>query len=354
MIDSVFNTGGLRPPWKWTWGLVGVLLCALVLPASVQGQSAVESLMAEGRAAGADVERMRVVVSRAENAGLSSQQAATLLQPAVSLAKRDLPATPLLNKTLEGLAKQVPPARMTPVLQELRTHTEEAGTLISSWTKKKKTKALLDTEDNSLPRAERDQLIVSVAEARQQNVPVPNIETFLNKLPDAVGSRSVSANEVAVAVSVMPDLPAAASPPATSRALLTAALNADYDPESLRQLPGALERAQQVSDRPTVSIAKSATRAIQKGIPAPKMLRSLFQGTVPGTPPAVQNAPSSPPGQRNPPGRDGRPAPGSSPGSLPSDGGGQGPPPSGDQPSGDQPSGDQPGGDQPSGPPSNN
>lgn len=348
MIDSVLNIATLRLLRGGLGALTGVLLCVLVLPTSVQGQSPVQSLIADGEAAGADAARMRTVASRAERAGLSPQQTATLLKPAVSLAKRDLPSTPLLNKTLEGLAKQVPSQRMTPVLQQLQTHTQEAGALISTWTQKSDARTLLGTNDGSLPDAARNQLIVNIAEARQQNVPMAEIETFLNELPGAVRARSVSANEVAAAVSVMPDLPTAASDPGTSRALLTAALNAGYDSESLRQMPVALERAQRTSARPAPSIAKSTAQAITKGSPAPKVLRTLFQGTVPNAPPASQNAAaSSPPGQSNPPGEDGHPTSVDPPATQDSP-----PPPNG---SGDAPNGPPShSGEQPTAPPADN
>jgi hypothetical protein len=329
MRHFVTNIETTCPLRVWLRSVAGLLLCALVLPGSVWGQSTVQSLIAEGESAGGDANRMRTVAARAEGAGLSPEQTATLLRPAVSLAKRDLPTTPLLNKTLEGLAKQVPAQRMTPVLQQIQTHTEKAGALISTWTQKQDTKVLLGTTDRSLSRADRDQLIVNIAEAQQQDVPLDQIETFLNELPRATRSRPVSASDVAVAVSVMPDLPTATSAPGSSRSLLTAALNAGYDPESLRQLPGALKRAQRTNARPPASIAESVTQAIGKGSPAPRVLRSLFQGTVPNTPAAPQNAPSaSPPGQSNPPGKDGRPARSTPPASQenpPSNGAGNAP-----------------------------
>jgi len=342
MIDSATNRQTARPLRAWLGGMAGVLLLALLLPASVHGQSAVESLIAEGRAAGADANRMQTVASRAEGAGLSPQQTAALLKPAVSLAERDLPTTPLLNKTLEGLAKQVPAKRMTPVLQQIQTHTEKAGALVSTWTEKPDTKALLGTTDGSLARTERDQLVVNIAEAQQQNVPLNQIQSFLDALPRAVKSRPVSASDVAVAVSVMPDLPTTPTAPNTSRHLLTAALNAGYGPESLRQLPGALARAQRSNSRPAASIAESVTQAIGKGSPAPAVLRTLFQGTVPDNPSSSRNAPPTrPPGQSNPPGRDGRPGGADRPASQnnpPPDGGER--PPTGSPPSnGGQPNG---------------
>jgi hypothetical protein len=169
---------------------------------------------------------------------------------------------------------------------------EKAGTLISTWTQKQETKALLGTTDQSLPRADRDRLIVNIAETQQQGVPLDQIATFLNELSRAVKNRSVSASDVAVSVSVMPDLATTTSSPGTSRDVLAAALNAGYDPESLRQIPGALERAHRTNARPAASIAKNATEAIAKGTPASTMLRTLFQGTNPNAAPASQNASS--------------------------------------------------------------
>jgi hypothetical protein len=355
MRYSATNMLTARPLWG-LGGLVGWLLVALALPASVQGQS-LESLIEEGRAAGADVDRMRTVASRAEQSGLSSQQTAALLTPAVSLAERDLPTTPLLNKTLEGLAKRVPARRMTPVLQQIETHTQKAGTVVGTWTQKQDTKTLLGTSDRSLPRTDRNQLVANIAEAQQQNVPLDEIETFLNELPRTVTERSVSASDVAVAVSVMPDLPTATSAPGASRDLLTAALNSGYDSESLRQLPGALERAQHTNARPAASIAKSATQAIARGTSASTVLRTLFQGTVPNASPAPQHAaPSSPPGRSNPPGRDSRPTGVDPPPSQnPSPDGGappSGPPSPGGDPPGDSPSPNNPPGQSPEHPPS--
>ena len=75
----------------------------------------------------ADAALMRTVATRAQNAGFGAQATAGLLRPAVDLAEQDLPAAPLMNKALEGLAKQVPAARMGPVLRQLGTHTREAG-----------------------------------------------------------------------------------------------------------------------------------------------------------------------------------------------------------------------------------
>jgi hypothetical protein len=302
-------TGMHRTARRWAGAALGLALLALALPTGARGQPAVQSLIEQGRAAGADAELLRTVVTRARESGYSAQAAADLLRPAVALAKQGLPATPLMNKTLEGLAKQVPPARIGPVLQQLRTHTQKAGALVSTWSSQKSTQALLG-RTGPPPQAEQNRLITTIAEARQQDLPLPAAEQFLSQLPDAVQRRPVSLSKVTTAVGTMPDLPATRENPALARKLLGAALNAGYDAESLRQLPAALEQARRTTQRPTTAIARGAARAITKGTPASTVLRSLFRGSIPGGGPpagAGPGAPSSPPGQGKPPGAGGRP-----------------------------------------------
>ena len=287
--------------------VVALLVLFLVVPARAQEASPVQSLLTDGTQANADPTLLEAVATRAEQAGLSPQQTATLLRPAVALARQDLPSTPLLNKTLEGLAKRVPPQRMTPVLRQLQSHTTEAGALVSSWTQRPDVQSLLASE-GAPSSPSRNRLITNIAEARQQNVPLGHVQQFLESLPGAVQTRPVALSNVAVAVSVLPDLPAAASSGA-ARGLLTTALGAGYDAESLRQLPAALERARRGSSRPPAALARGAAQAIKTGAPASDVLQTLFQGGTPGGDPPgpAPNAPRTPPGQSNPPDETGRP-----------------------------------------------
>jgi len=319
-------------PRTWLGAPLGLVLLTLALPPGAWAQSPVQALLGKGEAAGADVELMRTVADRARQAGLDDATTADLLQPAVTLAERDLPATPLLTKTLEGLAKRVPAGRMTPVLQQLQSHTQEAGTLVSSWLKQPDVQTLAD-ESGSTP-ADRNQLIANIAEARQQDLPRATLENFLTQLPEAVERRPVPLSDVSTAVSTMPDLPGARAHPEAAQQLLSEALDAGYDAESLRQLPTALEQAQRGSDRPASAIAEAATQAIERGTPAASVLRTLSQGGLPGAGPsagAAEGASGPPPGQGKPPGHNGRP-----PGAGPPDAPGDDPPgnPPNDPPSG--------------------
>lgn len=313
-----------------------LVLLLVVLPVRAQEASPVQSLLTDGAQANADPALLEAVATRAEQAGLSPQQTATLLRPAVTLAQQDLPSTPLLNKTLEGLAKRVPPQRMEPVLQQLQSHTTEAGALVSSWTRRPGVQSLL-TSEGEPPPTSRNRLITSIAEARQQNVPLNRVQQFLESLPGAVRTRPVSLSNVAVAVSVLPDLPAAASSGAAQN-LLTTALGAGYDAESLRQLPTALKQAQRGSARPPAALARGTARAIKTGAPASRVLQDLFRGAVPSGPPSgtAPGAPDTPPGQSTPPDEAGRPpdaGPPSDPGETPS------PPPNREGPPDGRPNG---------------
>jgi len=307
---------------SWLGAALLLVVLGVGVPHGATGQPAdVQALFDRGSAAGVNVEQMRTVVERARRAGLSNDATASLLDPVVTLAENDLPAGPLLSKTLEGLAKQVPAARMQPVLQQYRRHTEQAGQLVGRWTQRAEVRQLLgaDTapEDASQASEGRTRLITVITEARQQGVSPTNIESFLSGLSEGVERRPVSMSEVAAAVNVLPDLPGNGASPEASTQLLTAALDAGYSPESLRQLPSALQSARQNSNRPIDALARGTAQAIARGTPATSVLQSLFQGTFPGGgPPAgVGNGPpgqgsGKPPnsgGPDNPPGNGGPP-----------------------------------------------
>ena len=298
------------------WTLPGSWLKVLLLlavfavgggPGAAVGQDAdVQALLDRGREAGADIEQMRTVVERARRAGLDAETTASLLRPAVTLAEQDLPTGPLLSKTLEGMAKQVPPARVQPVLQQYRTHTEQAGQLVTQWAQRSEVRQLLgDAEDASGADGQakaHTRLITTIAEAQQQDLPIKNIEGFLDDLPANVERRPVAPAEVAAAVSVLPDLPGNGASPEPAQQLLTSALDAGYSPESLRQLPSALQRAHQKSKRPVDVLANGAAQAIARGTPAAQVLQSLFQGGLPGGgPPAGTGPPGNTPGTGKPP-----------------------------------------------------
>lgn len=286
--------------------LLFVLSAGTLRPAAGQ-DAGVEALLKRGRkAGGADAEQMQRVAQRARQVGLSEGGAASLLRPAVGLSEQGFPAGPLLSKTLEGLAKRVPPARMRMVLREQRTSVEQAGQLVNQWTQRSDTRALLGTSEatpGETQKKARARLITAGAEAVRQGVSTEDLDAFLSGLSEGIEHRQVSLKGVATAVNVLSDLAGTGTSPKTARQLLTSALNAGYGPESLRQLPPALKSAHQKGKRPVGAVARGAAQAIAKSTPAATVLQSLFQGGRPGGgPPAEAGPPGGTPGTGKPPG----------------------------------------------------
>lgn len=334
MTPPLFAMQIAQDPRSWIGGALVLILLLMGGPRSASGQaSEVQALLKQGRQAGAAAAQMRTVAERARQAGFSPDATASLLRPVVELAKQDLPTAPLLTKTLEGLAKQVPHARMQPVLQQVRTHTERAGQLVSQWTQRAEVRTMLGTSEGTPgrgpPNEMRTQLVTAVTEAQQQDISAETIGAFLNDLPSAVKRRPVPLAEVRTAVNVLPDLPSSKTSPKASRRLLTAALDAGYSPESLRQLPAALQSARRESKRPADALALGAAQAIARGTPATDVLRDLFRGAPPGVgPPPGAGPPGNVPGSGKPPGRGGKP-PGTGPPDNPPGGGPPDNPPGG-------------------------
>lgn len=311
---------------SWIGYALGFALLVLGAPSAVFAQNPdIQDLITRGRQAGLDTKHIQTVVQRARETGLRTDVTANLLRAAVDLAEQDLPATPLLNKTLEGFSKQVPPDRLQPVVQQFRTYTEQAGQLVSQWRKRPEVRSFTGMSENSASKNKaQTRLISAIAEAQLQDLQIQNIDRFLNELPSTVERRPVPLSDVATAVSVLPDLPGSKRSPEATRRLLTAALEAGYNAESLRQLPAALRSARLASQRPANALVRGAAQAIARGTPAADVLRGLFQGSPPGVgPPAgVGNGPPGKgPGPGKPPGQGGKP-PGAGPPENPPGGGG--------------------------------
>lgn len=317
---GVGNDIGFCTAILWVWyrltkqfivGLIGGLTVLLLIgPVSAQPTSSVDELIEQGRQVGVDAELMQQVATRAERQGLDAASTAELLVPSVRLAEQGLPADLVLQKALEGLAKRVPPPRIHPVLQQMASHTEQAGQWIGAWTEQPDVQALMGA-DGPPDAAVRAELARGVAQARMQDVPAPVVQELLDGLPANTTRRPIPPGGVATALQVLPELPMNGTSEAAVR-LLTTALDAGYRSADLRQLPAAMRIAQRQTQRPPGALARGAAQAIANGTPAADVLGQLFDGDVPG---------GGPPGDvgSGPPGNGGGP-----PGNIPP---GQGKPP---------------------------
>lgn len=306
----------LRSAGNWLLAvLLGVVLVAGASRAALGQDGGVDVLLERGHEVGVDADQMRAVATRARQAGLGSEAAASLLRPAVGLAEQNLPAGSVLSKALEGLAKRMPPGRIEPVLLKQRNHTEQAGQVVGRWSQQPEGKRLLGAPEDSpsntqrpddqnrarshtndgAPRTTRNRLITATADALRQGVPARDLEALLNGFSETA-SRPVSAGQVTAAVGVLPDLLGAGASPETAQKLLTSAIGAGYGPEILQKLPRALQSARPSSNRPIDVLANGTARAATRGTPAAKVLEGLFQGGVPGAgpPPGLEVSGATP------------------------------------------------------------
>ncbi|WP_179862231.1 hypothetical protein [Longibacter salinarum] len=326
----------------WMAVLCGAVFCVAGSSSAVAQETLpapVTSVVERGEAAGADGELLRNVAKRAQLNGASPQTVVDLLTPAVELAESGLPASPILNKTLEGLAKRVPASRVRSVVSGLASHIRETGPMIDAWLRQSDVQSRLRDASPS----GRDQLIVSSAHARQQGLKMGDVEKLLAEVPTIADRRgpqaaAPSTREVAAAVRAMAEMPDASQDRTLARNLVASALSAGYSADEVGQLPAALQRAQAQTRQPMPALTQGVAQAIAQGVPATDVLRGLYQGRVADLPAAADGAGAGngpPPGQGKPP--DAGKPPNIPPGKPPGD------PPGGGKPPTNPPGGGPPG-----------
>ncbi len=282
------------------------LIMLYVLTPAVSAQS-VDDLMERGRQAGMDVELLSALESRANAAGLDVAETARLIEPAVLLAEQQLPSRAVVQRALEGLAKQVPPDRIAEVLGRLQHASERAGERGGAWLERSDVREMLGVNARQDEARARSVVMEGLAQAYNREAPAEALDAALERIPQEVGPGRTSPAAVGAALQVLPDLAISAQEPNLAAGLLTQALNSGFAARDLRQLPAALEAAERRGEMPAEAAARGALSEMAMGTPAAMVLERLFQGQIPGQPPGG-----------TPPGLDRRPG-----------GGGQGGPPQG-------------------------
>lgn len=278
-----------------------MVFAALFVAAPARAQQDTDALVRRGEAAGIEENLIRAVDERARERGLEGAQRAEILAMGVDLAEQGLPADAVLQKALEGLAKQIPTARLVPVLSTMQQQTVEAGRIIRTWIRQPATQRVLadvPPDDEGAAHV----LVENLAEALVHDVPRPTIDALLDRLPEEARRSDITAGEVGTAVGVLADLPSSTDDPEATVRLLVSALNAGYSPAEIRSLPLALRAAEQRGVSAADAAAEVA-RAMTRGTPAEDVLRGLFGGETPGpgAAPGDGSRPGGPPSSVGPP-----------------------------------------------------
>jgi len=270
------------------------------VPVLAQPSTPVSEILRRGVDAGIDEGLMRSVAERARQTGTAPEATAEMLAPAVRLAEAGLPATPVLNKVLEGLAKRVPPARVQSVADRLAGHVQQVGPVVDTWLQREDVRAA-SAEVEGKGRAD---IIVSAANARQQGLALDDVQLLLAELPGRARGRRLGPSNVAAAVRATAEMPRDDADPSGVREIVLAAVEAGYTADEIGQLPVALRQAQARANRPLPALARDARRAISRGTPASEVIGQLSRGRPPLPPPAAGRGGSGqgpPPGQGKPP-----------------------------------------------------
>lgn len=280
------------------------LVILLLVPVSLFAQErSLPNLIERAIQAGLDGDRITEIEQRANISGVGDQDLVLLLEPAVELAEQNLPSDFVIQKMMEGFAKNVPAGRMTPVLQSIRDQTPEAASLADNWIGKPEVSSFMNSVGESRSHFRRD-LISANLKSLSQNVEGDLIEGLLNELGHESILRNRSPQAVVAAVSVLPDLPASVLQEVEVRGLLARAVGSGFSASDLQKLPGAMNAAERRSQLPAASILNGMSDQIGSGIPANQILQNLFNGNINAGPPQgipgrPGNRPDNPGGRGN-------------------------------------------------------
>ncbi len=264
-----------------------------VTPAAhAQGSGDYQIVLERGIGAGLDPDRLETLITRAQNRQVSPDDLNDMLNPAISLAENDLPYNPVLQKTMEGIAKRVPAGNIRQVLNQMANNLNRSAEIVDPWVAREEVRAMVEAgrgsrESDAATRGFRNQLLEHTSYALQQDMSEENIRSFLELLVSERVTERGGMSTVASALQVLPDLPTSRENPGMSNRILVRALNSGFSSGEIQQLPDAFRSAQFHSQLPADNIARGLDRQIGEGLPAEHIIQNLFQGNIGGGPSGI-------------------------------------------------------------------
>lgn len=236
------------------------------------------------------------LVRRAHEKNIPDNEIAAMLQPAIGLASKKLPYDLIMQKSLEGMAKGVQPAVITRVENRLQSNTMDAAQMMDYWLNKPSIQHMLARSGKTYQGSSyRNQVLTTIAGVLFQGTPNKEIGQLLSDMAKNDVASKMNANQIPVAIQILPDLATSKNHPNISRGLILQAIKGHFAPNQIQQLPMAMARAQQMSQLPAEALAHGIGKQINDGVPAMTILQGLFDGHFPGGP-----SNNIPPGLNNP------------------------------------------------------
>lgn len=248
-------------------------------------QSDLKAVLQKAQEVGIDKSALTELQQRASTQGINDKQLIELIQPAISMAEQNLPADFALEKAMEGLSKNIPASRITPVLQRLNQTTAEAAKIVNPWLERPGVKKMAANSSAVMSEEKfRNELTKATSKALNQNVSQETAREILNE----IGAESVlgktSPPDIVAAVGVLPDMPQGVDRSQSGK-FIVRALKGGFKANELQNLPSAMSMAQQRSELPAASVVEGVSKQLKGGVPAKQILQNLFNGQVGGGPP---------------------------------------------------------------------
>nr|BCX01380.1 MAG: hypothetical protein KatS3mg041_1426 [Bacteroidota bacterium] len=258
----------------------------LGLGLSARAQEGPERWREPARAAGVDPALVEILWARAAAQRWPTEELERLIQTSLSLEREGMPGELLLQKALEGMAKQVPPEQVLRVTEQLAGTLRRAHELLQERVPRWRAR-LPELEERPVRRA----FIAELASGQAQGVPV---EVLARALEGWMQARSApSWRDMLAAVRILPEMPV---PPERSAELIQAFLEAGGKGAELNQIPAALRMAQQQMRLPAEAIARMATQRIRGGLSPRELLEHMRRGALERPPMQGMGRPGKPRG----------------------------------------------------------
>ena len=110
-----------------SWALLGTSPAVAEASSGAPGQVVLQEAASRAIGIGADAELVQSLVERAEAEGIPAPMVGSWLERVTRVMDQGLPATPLLSRYLEGIAKRVPPARIEAAVDALESRLQLAA-----------------------------------------------------------------------------------------------------------------------------------------------------------------------------------------------------------------------------------
>lgn len=248
-------------------------------------QNNLNAVIQKAQESGINKSALTKLQKRAKAQGISDEQLIDLIEPAIDMASQNLPADFAIEKSLEGLSKNIPVSRIAPVLQRLNNTAAEAVKIIDPWMDKPDVKKMVRNSPAGMSEEKfRNELTKATSKALNQNVDQKTAKDIFAQMGDESVLGKASPPDIIAAVGILPDMPQGVDQSQTGK-FIVRALKGGFKANELQNLPSAMNMAQQRSELPAASVIEGVSKQLKGGVPAKQILQNLFNGQVGGGPP---------------------------------------------------------------------